>query len=39
MPVLKPPKPGGNGTKAGTKEEVWTVVLKPGEVINVEYTK
>ena len=36
MPVLKPPKPGGTDK---VKDEVWTVVLKPGEVINVEYEK
>ena len=39
MPVLKPPKPGGGGLKAEIdKEEVWTIVLKPGEVINIEYS-
>lgn len=32
MPVLKPPKPG---EKSSSGE--WTVVLKPGETINVEY--
>lgn len=36
MPVLKPPKPGG-GLRPENQEEVWTIILKPGEVLDVKY--
>jgi len=39
MPVLIPPKPGGDGKAAAIKDEVWTVVIKKGEKLNVEYEK
>jgi hypothetical protein len=39
MPVLIPPKPGGDGKAANTATEVWTLKLKKGEVLNVEYEK
>jgi hypothetical protein len=37
MPVLKPPKPGGNKTGATSGE--WTLILKDGETVNIEYEK
>ena len=37
MPVLKPPKPGGGLRPDSNQEEVWTIILKPGEVLDVKY--
>lgn len=39
MPVLIPPAPGGDGKAASTKDEVWTVVIKKGEKLNVTHEK
>ena len=45
MPFLKPPKPGGGTLTAPVKkdekvkEEIWTIVMKPGEVLNIEYAE
>jgi hypothetical protein len=39
MPVLKPPKPGGDGKAVKEDKEVWTIVVKKGESLNVEYEK
>lgn len=42
MPFLKPPAPKDPGSLRASeekkeKEEVWTLVLKPGEVIDIQY--
>jgi hypothetical protein len=37
MPVLKPPKPGGTGSK--TADNTWTLILKPGESVDVQQEK
>ena len=47
MPFLKPPAPSGQGLRAVNeddkkdkkKDEVWTIVIKKGEALNIEYEK
>ena len=44
MPVLKPPPPpppgsAGEGIIYGKYEEVWTLVLKPNEIVRIEVEK